>query len=143
MNRTRWKLLGLCLILLCGVVLAVFVWRDHEPSAASASDCGVVAELAREFVAMNGQDQTGGDTSASFAVKIRAAAESVSEPQLKSDLDRWADGFADLADIQRRDADHPPSTPGGNEHVTRAGDTIYGTADELQRWCPQAWPTSG
>lgn len=139
MNRGRWLLLALCVIAVFGAVLGVMLWRDGDSSSgASTSDCAVVARLAREFRAMDGQDQTGGDVSAGFAETVRTATGSVTDRQLQMDLEKWAEGFSQLADVQQGDV-AGASGPDQDADVMRAGDTIYGTADALRRRCPEAW----
>lgn len=140
MSRGRWLLLALCAIAVFGAVLGVMLWRDNDSSSsgASTSDCAVVARLAREFRAMDGQDQTGGGVSAGFAETVRTATGSVTDRQLQMDLEKWAQGFSQLADVQQGDVAGAPG-PDKDAEVMRAGDTIYGTADALRRRCPEAW----
>ncbi|MDZ4266475.1 MAG: hypothetical protein U1D00_12395 [Mycobacterium sp.] len=143
MSRARWLLLGLFLVTLCGVVLAVVLWRDDSSSGVSESDCSVVAGLVRDFRAMDGQDQTAGHASAQFADRVRTATESVSDRQLRVDLEKWAEGFSQLADIQRGHAGGAAPNPDDDADVMRAGDAIYGTADALRHRCPDAWSIDG
>lgn len=123
-------------------VLPIVVACDGEPASATSADCEIVKELSAEFRAMDGQDQTGGDVSARFAEKVRAAAAEVSGKQLRDELNSWADGFSALAEVQRTDSSGAATGDEERTRMMQAGDAIYGTADELRSTCPDAWPTA-
>ncbi len=76
------------------------------------------------------------------SAKVRAAAQSVSDPAIKEDLDSWADGFALLGQVIRDDAQRssPKGPTGEAERIHQAGDLIYLTADKLRAVCPDAFP---
>lgn len=135
-----WVLGAVVLIVAAAVAIVVAMQDDDDSATASAGDCQVVGELVREWKSVAQQDQTGGEHNDQFAGKVRAAADSVTTPTLKEDLNTWADGFALLADVQRRDAGSS-ATQDDPAKTAQAGDAIYGTADRLRQACPDTWPT--
>ncbi|OBH14773.1 hypothetical protein A5694_11670 [Mycolicibacter sinensis] len=82
------------------------------------------------------------DGTVALSAKVRAAAQSVSDPAIKEDLDSWADGFALLGQVIRDDAQRssPKGPTGEAERIHQAGDLIYLTADKLRAVCPDAFP---
>lgn len=127
--------------------------RHHRaPSAASADDCAVVAQLARlwradsensmDALARDDNSLTGADGTAALSEKARAAAQSVSDPAIKHDLNSWADGFALLGQVIRGDVQQsaPEDPSRESERIHQAGDLIYLTADKLRATCPNAFP---
>lgn len=150
-----WTLATTALVAVACVTLGM-AWavRHHRsPSAASADDCAVVAQLAQlwradsessiNVLAQGDNDPlTEADGTAALSEKARAAAQSVSDPAIRDDLNSWADGFALLAQIiggdGRQSAPEDPS--GESERIHQAGDLIYLTADKLRATCPNAFP---
>lgn len=124
----------------CSVSALAISSCGGEPGSATAADCEVVAELSEEFRALDGRDQTGGDLSAQFAEKVRAAAQSVSGAQVRDELNAWAEGFSALSEIQRTHSSSPIADE--RTQLMEAGEAIYGTADQLRSTCPDAWPAS-
>ncbi|WP_131809631.1 hypothetical protein [Mycolicibacter sinensis] len=137
--------------LAAGVAWAV---RHHRTSpVASADDCAVVAQLAQLWRADSEHSMDAlardeniplaeADGTVALSAKVRAAAQSVSDPAIKEDLDSWADGFALLGQVIRDDAQRssPKGPTGEAERIHQAGDLIYLTADKLRAVCPDAFP---
>lgn len=150
-----WTLRTTALVAVACVTLGlVWAFRHHRASpAASADDCAVVAQLARLWRAdsENSMDALArddnnplaeSDGTAALSEKVRAAAQSVSDPAITDDLNSWADGFALLAQIIRGDAQRssPEDPSGESDRIHQAGDQIYLTADKLRAACPDAFP---
>lgn len=149
-----WTLATTGLVAVACVTLGM-AWavRQHRASpAASADDCAVVAQLARlwrvdsensmDALARDDNDPLAEvDGTAALSEKARAAAQSVSDPVIRDDLNSWADGFALLAQIIQGDARESSlqDSPEEAERIQNAGDQIFLTADKLRAACPEAF----
>lgn len=149
-----WTLVTTAFVAVACVTFAgVWAFRHHRASpAASVDDCAVVAQLAQLWRADsensvdalaqgNNNPLTEADGTAALSDKARAAAQSVSDPAIKDDLNSWADGFALLAQIIQGDAPEssPQDSSGEAERIQKAGGQIYLTADKLRTACPAAF----
>ena len=128
-------------------------WSPPCVPAAGVDDCAVVAQLAqlwradseKAMGALTRDDNNPlaeSDGTAALSEKVRAAAQSASDPAITDDLNSWADGFALLAQIIQGDAQEssPQHPPGEAERIQKAGVQIYLTADKLRAACPDAFP---
>ena len=137
-----------------GVAAAIWIVRNTTDAAAPPDDCAIVEQLAREWSVRAAATNVAADSDerdpsyvfdrwSVMSDKARAGADSVSTPALKQDLNKWAEGFALFAQLQR-DATgqpaHESGKPGRQPDLDQAGDLIYNTAADLQEACPKGWP---
>ena len=138
------------------VVGAATIWVIHHVRGTSAhTDCSVVEQLAREYIATT-QSVTNAlsygpgekkdliaiaDQESAMSDKIRAAKASVSAPAIKEHLELWAQGVALTAKTQRDAANQPPTpwqpeTPGPDSEVYRAATMTQNATAALRKACP-------
>lgn len=146
-KRLAWAVAAVVLVV-CGAAAIWVVSRPH----ASHNDCATVEGLGRQWVEMsksitaleNGpgerQDLLAiADKESSMSDSIRGAVGSVSNPALKDQLGKWAQGTALLANSQRNSANGPPqpnsSQSGDADYYRAAVMTREATASLLQS-CP-------
>lgn len=140
---------------LAAVVVVAAVWAIRaNHSSAPRSDCDVVAQLGPQWTKMqqsvaaleSGAGETKdilavADAEAVMAGKIRAAQTSVSGPDLKNELGKWADGTSLTAKSQRDAATPPagstPPAPGVDNDSMRATTLVYTSTAALKKACPQ------
>lgn len=164
MTRTRWVwLLAIAVVLVAsGSVAAVLVGsgdtssgrlssivarppRSGAPAHPTAApqarpkDCDTIDDLVRDWVGPPQQGETDAERSERLADKARATADAVSEPTLKQDVNRWADGFAVLAESQHLASDSA-ATETSADLAAKSTDSINQTADLLHQACPDGWP---
>ncbi|MGE0216004.1 hypothetical protein [Mycolicibacterium sp.] len=122
LRRQPWLWALLAAVVVVGSVVIVWATRDSGPSPA---DCAVVEDVAREWnttsaavrdTLLNGggrpDDYRGvADRQAEMAKKLRSAADSVSAPELETQLGKWAGDAERYAALQRQAADRAPGTP--------------------------------
>ncbi|MGB3233045.1 MAG: hypothetical protein WA944_06715 [Mycobacterium sp.] len=77
----------------CAALSATTMSCGEDSVPATSTDCDFVAGLVTEFLAMDGQDPEGGLVTARFADKVRAAAQSVSGPQVRDALNTCPDAW--------------------------------------------------
>ncbi len=151
-RQKRTWVLVLLVVAICSAAAIVWMVRQHDNQhLASSEDCAVVAQLAREWTATAAADNDSvasdaplpvGDRWMVMSDKARAAADSVSTPELKRDLNHWAQGFALFAQLDRDSSTQPPQGhPDELTNASEAGRLIYNTADRLRGACPNAWPS--
>ena len=164
----KWVLAAAISTVLCLAAIAVFtVMRKNAEPAASSEDCVRVTEIASELRDISSKENAEyspwltakpgtkiADTAKInpkkqidryllISKKARIAAASIRTPELKKNLDKWADGFELFAQIQQ--APHANSSridkrPEELEKIYKIGDLIYTTANELHEACPVGWP---
>ncbi|QUR66005.1 hypothetical protein [Mycobacterium spongiae] len=138
----------------CGAAATVVIVRQNTDTNPPAEDCAIVERLAQDWkvraaanTATTGSEER--DPSSVFhrwsvmSDKARAGADAVSTPALRQDLNKWADGFALFAQLQRDAIQQPFEVgwqPGELADLNEAGDLIYDTANDLRQMCPNGWP---
>jgi hypothetical protein len=136
---------------------AATVWTTRvNRRAASHDDCGVVEQLGPKWNKMqqsvaaleSGAGETSdllavADAESAMATDIRAAQVSVSAPDIKTQLDSWAEGTALTAKGQRAAATSPPANspapspaPGVDNDSMRATTLVYNATTALKKACP-------
>ncbi|WP_421841278.1 hypothetical protein [Mycobacterium sp.] len=117
--RKTWLWVSTALVLVvCGGAAAIWIVKSNTHTATdavgSADDCAIVAQLGREWMEMvpsiNNELSTGpgehsdivaiADRESAMGDKLRAAADSVSTPAVKEQLNKWADGTGLGAQLQ-------------------------------------------
>lgn len=147
-KRLIWAFAGVLLVV-C-VATATWIVVQHNESH---NDCAVVEKLGRDWVAMsqsvtaleNGSGERQdliaiADKESSMSDNIRAAAGSVSNPALKDQLTKWAQGTALLANSQRNSTNFPaPSgrSPGQDADYYNAAVTTHEATEALVKACPK------
>lgn len=121
-QRSRtWIVTAACVIVVACVVAAVLVvsGSDSEPNA--KDDCDVVTELLTQWrdeigaavqklaAGTSGRDDTLAlaDKEAELAEKIRASTSEVESAEITRDLDQWATGADQLAQVHRDQITNP------------------------------------
>jgi hypothetical protein len=113
-KRFAWALIA-AVVIVCGGAATVWLMPDNSRTAASENDCAVVEKLGREWITMAASVQaaveTGpgehsdilavADRESAMSDKLRAAANSVSAPAFKDNFNKWADGAALTAQLER------------------------------------------
>lgn len=141
--RRRWVW---SLAVVIAAVAFVAIRSTHH--AVPPDDCSVVEPLGPQWNAMqqsiaklgNGPADTPdlvkiAEQESAMSDKIRAAASSVTAPDLREQLSKWADGTASSAKAQR-DAVAAPATAGGDADTVRAAQLTYDATTVLRRACP-------
>jgi len=112
----RWALTAVLLVI-GGAAVAVLMMRSNVETSASGNDCDVVERLGREWIttvqSVKASVEAGersdllaaADREQAMSEKLRAAANSVSTPGFKEQFNKWADGAALSAQIQRGSID--------------------------------------
>lgn len=130
---------------------AVVLWT--KTNSDSGTDCAVVEDIARQWnttsasitdILLNGAGQpadyrTIADRQTEMAEKLRGAADSVASPDIKEQLNDWADGATDYAALQRGVAERAPGTPVPSQSDTdfeRVAKSMIDAAGELGKICP-------
>lgn len=122
-KRLLWASTVVVLIVVCALT-AVWVTRRSD----SHNDCSAVEQVGRQWIAMSqavtALENGSGERQDIFAIAdkesamsdtIRAAAGSVSDPALKDQLGKWAQGTSLLAKNQRDAANSPPQSNPSSE----------------------------
>ena len=151
-GRRRRMLLWVGIVALVIAAAAAAVWTTRvNRRAASHDDCGVVEQLGPKWNKMqqsvaaleSGAGETSdlaavADAESAMGSDIRAAQASVSAPDIKTQLDNWAEGTALSAKGQRAAATPPaPSpTPGVDNDSMRATTLVYNATTALKKACP-------
>ncbi len=126
------------------IVAALWISQHRNASTPSAPDCGVVADVAQDWRAVGEASnaaamQPGAAEDpgrwAALADKSRQAADSVSAPDLKSDLTSWAAGFDEFANIAR-DTGKGPEDIRFQRFVDNSK-KVAEVTDKLQAACPK------
>ncbi len=145
---------------LVAVGVATTVWivqHNSQPATASAEDCAIVKVVAQDWQQMtlsnNNELRTGdggrsdwlaiADRQSTMSDTLRAAADSVSTPTIKEELNKWADGTALAAQLQRDSANWPPGfepPPNDEAAFIDASTTMYDAAGALKETCPGILP---
>ena len=143
--RGHRRLVLISILVIVGSVIAAALWisRHHRTDAPSATNCEIVADVAREWRAA-GEASSGAamqpgavenpERWSALADKSRQAANSVSSSELKSNLLSLSDGFDEYA-AGVRDS----GTGSRDARFQRFLDTtrkISEAADKLQTACP-------
>jgi hypothetical protein len=135
---------------------AATVWTTRvNRRAASHDDCGVVEQLGPKWNKMqqsvaaleSGAGETSdllavADAESAMATDIRAAQVSVSAPDIKTQLDNWAEGTALTAKGQRAAATPSANSassspaPGVDNDSMRATTLVYNATTALKKACP-------
>jgi hypothetical protein len=134
----------------CGATAAVWV---ASANTASANDCAVVESLGEEWVTMvvsvNEAIETGpgqrsdivgiADHESAMSDRLRVAANSVSTAAFKDNFNKWADGIALTAQLER-DADGQPLQfelpPEEQATMRNAADMTDEASGALLQACP-------
>lgn len=133
-------------IAVIGSVIAAALWISphRDGGTPSASDCGVVADVAQDWRAVGEASNAAAmqpgaaedpERWAALADKSRQAANSVSAPDLKSDLTSWAAGFDEFANLAR-DTGKGPEDVRFQRFVDNSKKVAEAT-DKLQAACPK------
>jgi len=126
------------------IAAALWISRRGETGTPSASDCGVVADVAQEWRAVGEASNAAAmqpgavedpEPWAALADKSRHAANSVSAPDLKSDLTSWAAGFAEFANIARATGKGPEDVR--FQRFIDNSKKVAAVTDKLQAACPE------
>lgn len=156
--RKAWLWVSTALVLVVsGGAATVWIVKNNTHTAADAvgspDDCAIVARLAREWMVMvpsitnevlNGPGEHSdivaiADRESAMGDKLRAAADSVSAPAVKEQLNKWADGIALSARLERESANRPPGTPPPpdyHDNSLRAAVLPYEATGALMKMCP-------
>jgi hypothetical protein len=155
-TRKRWLWVSAALLLIaCGAGATVWVVHDTAGTGAPGNDCAVVEKLAGEWVTMTQQVKTAleagpgegsdlltvADQESAMSAKLRAAANSVSAQAFKDQFNKWADGVAMTAQIQRESVNRPLQVqlPSDLETNMRNAAVMTGQASgALLQACPNA-----
>lgn len=144
-KRLLWASIGV-LVVVCALT-AVWVTRRSD----SHDDCSAVEQLGRQWITMsrsvtaleNGsgerQDLVAiADKESAMSDTIRAAAGSVSNPALKDQLGKWAEGTSLLAKDQRDAATGPPQAnpSSGDANYYHAAVMTHEATQALIQACP-------
>ena len=144
-KRLLWASIGV-LVVVCALT-AVWVTRRSD----SHDDCSAVEQLGRQWITMsrsvtaleNGsgerQDLVAiADKESAMSDTIRAAAGSVSNPALKDQLGKWAQGTSLLAKDQRDSATGPPQAnpSSGDANYYHAAVLTHEATQALLQACP-------
>ncbi|MGB0971685.1 MAG: hypothetical protein ACPGVG_12090 [Mycobacterium sp.] len=163
-RRRQWPVWALLAAVLVAGVAAVTVWivqRDSQTVAGSPEECAIVTNMAQQWYDLvnplveeihspNGMSGERSDLLAladresAMRDELRAAADSVSTPAIKKELNKWADGVAQLAQIQR-DAAGPAPGAGSIDDAALmdANRTVFEAAGALNESCPGMLPPQG
>jgi hypothetical protein len=154
--RKRWLwALAAVLLIGCGAGATVWVVRDTAGTGTSGNDCAVVEKLAGEWVTTTQQVKTAletgpgersdllavADQESAMSAKLRAAANSVSAPAFKDQFNKWADGVAMTAQIQRESVNRPLQVeppPDLEANMRNAALTTNQASGALLQACPDA-----
>lgn len=144
-KRLLWASIGV-FVVVC-VLTAVWVTRRSD----SHDDCSAVEQLGRQWIAMsqsvtaleNGSGERQdiiaiADKESAMSDAIRAAAGSVSNPALKDQLGKWAQGTSLLAKDQRDSATGPPQVnpSSGDANYYHAAVLTHEATQALLQACP-------
>ena len=144
-KRLLWASIGV-LVVVC-VLTAVWVTRRSD----SHDDCSAVEQLGRQWITMsrsvtaleNGSGERQdiiaiADKESAMSDTIRAAAGSVSNPALKDQLGKWAQGTSLLAKDQRDSATGPPQAnpSSGDANYYHAAVLTHEATQALLQACP-------
>ncbi|MDM3976765.1 hypothetical protein QRB36_21600 [Mycobacterium marseillense] len=145
-KRLLWASI-VVLILVCALT-AVWVTRRNE---SPHNDCSAVEQLGRQWIAMsqavialeNGSGERQdiiaiADKESAMSDTIRAAAGSVSDPALKNQLGKWAQGTSLLAKDQRDSATGPTqaNSSSGDANYYHAAVMTHEATQALLQACP-------
>ncbi|MCH9729625.1 MAG: hypothetical protein K0U84_08125 [Actinomycetia bacterium] len=158
----QWRVWALLAAVLVVGVAAATVWivqRNSQTVASSPEDCAIVTNVAQQWYDLmqpvneeiHSPDGPSGERSDVLALadgesamsdELRAAADSVSTPAIKKELNKWADGVAQLAQIQRDAAGPAPGagSPIDDAAFMDASRTYYEAAGALMESCPGMLP---
>ncbi|ORB50530.1 hypothetical protein BST42_20250 [Mycolicibacterium rhodesiae] len=133
-------------VVIIGAVIATF-WTLRSTHH-TQNDCAAIEPLGPQWSAMQQSiaklGSGPGDTSdllkiaeqeSAMSDKIRAAASSVTAPDLEDQLSKWADGAALSAKAQR-DAATAPAPAGGDADTMRAAQLTFDATAALGKSCP-------
>lgn len=150
-QRRVLMLVGVAALVVAAAVATVWITRSH--TTAPQNDCGVVEQLGPKWNKMqqsvaaleSGAGETSdllavADAESAMAKDIRAAQASVSAPDIKTQLDNWAEGTALTAKGQRAAATPPPATSpasGVDSDSMRATTLVYNATTGLKKACPR------
>lgn len=145
-RRRRWLLL-LAVVIIGAVIATIWTLRSTH-HASPQNDCAAVEPLGPQWTAMqqsiaklgNGPGDTPdllkiAEQESAMSDRIRAAASSVSAPDLKDQLTKWADGAALSAKAQR-DAATAATPAGGDADTMRAAQLTFDATAALRKTCP-------
>src|SRR5579884_110749 len=106
-KKRVWRALAAVVLLACAVSAFIWMIPHNARNAASHNDCAAVEKLGEQWNAMTKSVtalESGpgervdllaiADSESAMSEKIRAAAGSVSNPALKAQLEKWAQGTA-------------------------------------------------
>ncbi|MCV7067942.1 hypothetical protein H7H51_23630 [Mycolicibacterium farcinogenes] len=151
----RWLWVAIAAVVAVACVTTAGIWLSQRDASAGppSGDCAVVEQLGHEWLAMtssvNDEMATGpggqpawqsvADQEAAMAVKLRAAANTVSASSLKEQLNKWAQAAEMTAKLQRESANRAPgadpSEADGQAFVASSVMTYEATA-ALHDECP-------
>lgn len=155
-GRRRMLLWVGIVALVIAAAVAATIWTTRvNQRAAPLDDCGIVEQLGPKWNKMqqsvaaleSGAGETKdllavADAESAVANDIRAAQVSVSAPDIKTQLDNWAEGTALTAKGQRASAApsaNPPASlpaPGVDNDSMRAATLVYNATTALKKACP-------
>jgi hypothetical protein len=151
-KRFAWALIA-AVVIVCGGAAAVWIIPDNSRTVTSGNDCAVVERLGQEWITMaasvNAAVETGpgehsdilalADRESAMSDKLRAAANSVSAPEFKDNFNKWADGAALTAQLERDAVSRPIQIelpPDTQENMRNAAVMTDEASGALLQACP-------
>ncbi len=167
--RHRWvTALAAAVLIVCGVAATVWIMHYTDESTAAPEDCAIVAEVFSQWQEVDAaeeplygwandppgtvrpdppeidnESQAGIDRYLTLSANTRKAADAVSTPALKEDINKWAEGFALVAQLRGNETNPNSVAEWSPEELApydQVGTLLYDTVPAMRQLCPDALP---
>ncbi len=146
------------MLVACGVTASVWIVQHNSQTiAATPEDCAIVEKVGHDWQGtmtsieaeiLTDPGERGdwlaiADRESAMGDKLRTAADSVSTPAVKEELNKWADSMALAVQLQRDSVNQAPgfaSPPSDEATFIDASKTMYEAAVVLNEACPGMLP---